>query len=99
VDQLIVTDSRKARPDIVFSKRLLAIFIDGCFWHGCPEHGHIPATNQSYWKPKIEGNQLRDRLQQDALTGEGWTVLRIWEHVDPQVAATAIAQTYDQAAG
>jgi len=67
-------------PDFVFPKNRVAIFIDGCFWHGCPKHGEIPATNRSFWKKKIEQNAARDRLISDKLRRNGWHVYRFWEH-------------------
>lgn len=67
-------------PDFVFPKSRVAVFIDGCFWHGCPKHGEIPATNQSFWKKKIEQNAARDRLVSDKLRRHGWHVYRFWEH-------------------
>lgn len=56
------------------------MFIDGCFWHGCPVHGSQPRTNSDYWGPKIAGNVERDRRQESALRAAGWTVIRAWEH-------------------
>lgn len=73
-------EGKLVRPDIAFTKRRLAIFIDGCFWHCCPEHGRRPAVNADYWSPKLQRNVDRDRHQTDALTTAGWTVLRFWEH-------------------
>lgn len=68
------------RPDFVFPAIKLAVFIDGCFWHGCPLHGVQPATNERFWSDKIRGNISRDRRVARTLRGEGWSVLRIWEH-------------------
>jgi DNA mismatch endonuclease (patch repair protein) len=68
------------RPDIVFTRARLAVFIDGCFWHCCPEHGNIPRANNDYWRPKLERNRNRDRIVTDALEGSGWRVVRAWEH-------------------
>jgi DNA mismatch endonuclease (patch repair protein) len=67
----------------------LAVFIDGCFWHGCPEHGRQPRTNESYWFRKLQRNRERDREVDSALRAAGWTVVRIWEHV-PVAEATAV---------
>lgn len=66
--------------DIAFPGKKVAVFVDGCFWHGCPEHGTSPSSNQAYWAPKLERNKQRDREQTARLEGEGWTVIRIWEH-------------------
>ncbi|MCC7519379.1 MAG: DNA mismatch endonuclease Vsr [Verrucomicrobiae bacterium] len=67
-------------PDFAFPARKLAIFIDGCFWHGCPRHFRMPSTNRRYWCRKIAANKLRDRRTTCYLRRAGWTVLRIWEH-------------------
>lgn len=70
----------RVRPDIVFSRQRVAIFVDGCFWHCCPEHGRIPGVNGWYWDPKLKRNVERDREVTAALTRHGWTVIRLWEH-------------------
>jgi DNA mismatch endonuclease (patch repair protein) len=86
-----VEGARPIRPDVVFSTARIAVFIDGCFWHGCPEHGTIPTTNRGYWLPKIEENRSRDRRHTSALEDGGWTVVRVWEHEDPAIVAERIA--------
>jgi DNA mismatch endonuclease (patch repair protein) len=68
------------RPDLVFPRQRLAIFVDGCFWHGCPTHATWPKQNAEFWRTKILGNQRRDRAVNRLLRKEGWRVLRIWEH-------------------
>ena len=68
------------RPDVVFPQLRIAVFLDGCFWHQCPECFRWPATNAEYWRGKIGGNRRRDRRVTAALRSEGWTVLRLWEH-------------------
>jgi DNA mismatch endonuclease (patch repair protein) len=68
------------KPDFFFPKFKLAVFVDGCFWHGCPKHGTQPAGNRSFWKKKFARNQARDRLVKHALRRAKWRVLRIWEH-------------------
>ncbi|XVX19053.1 very short patch repair endonuclease [Actinomycetota bacterium] len=76
--------------DLVFTRARVAVFIDGCFWHGCPEHRTHPRTNATYWADKIESNIARD-LDTTARLGEtGWTVLRFWQHEDPVAVAAAI---------
>ncbi|MFE9804106.1 very short patch repair endonuclease [Streptomyces goshikiensis] len=73
--------------DLVFTKARVAVFVDGCFWHGCPEH-HRPATrNSEFWRDKIEVNRSRDEETNRRLADAGWTVIRIWEHEDPEAAA------------
>jgi DNA mismatch endonuclease (patch repair protein) len=83
----------RVRPDIVFTRRRLAVFIDGCFWHRCPEHGTSPRANTHYWGPKLERNVARDQRVDQALRAAGWTVLRIWEHVAPSEAAAQVIAT------
>ena len=68
------------KPDFTFSRRKLAVFVDGCFWHGCPVHGTKPKQNAEFWRAKISRNQARDRLVTRTLRARGWRVLRIWEH-------------------
>jgi DNA mismatch endonuclease (patch repair protein) len=70
----------RVRPDIVFTKQRLAIFVDGCFFHACPTHGTRPRQNVQYWEQKLERNVLRDRRVTEALREERWTVIRLWEH-------------------
>jgi DNA mismatch endonuclease (patch repair protein) len=92
-DYPVQLPGRKVRPDIVFTARRVAVFVDGCFWHGCPEHGRIPSgSNAAYWHQKIEGNRSRDARQTKALEAEGWLVIRIWEHVPLEEAAEIVAQ-------
>jgi DNA mismatch endonuclease (patch repair protein) len=79
-DYPIRIENRLIRPDIAFTKQRLAVFIDGCFWHSCPEHGRRPSVNGQYWSPKLQRNAERDRQQTEALRTAGWTVLRFWEH-------------------
>lgn len=69
----------KARPDFVFREKRLAVFVDGCFWHGCPRHCRMPKGNRGYWKKKIEGNIERDQRVSSALRRAGWRVMRVWE--------------------
>jgi DNA mismatch endonuclease, patch repair protein len=68
------------KPDFVFRKTRIAVFIDGCFWHGCPKHRRMPATNRDYWERKIGRNLERDKKVKRELRKAGWTVVRIWEH-------------------
>ncbi|MFF3978531.1 very short patch repair endonuclease [Streptomyces sp. NPDC001828] len=79
--------------DVVFSKARVAVFVDGCYWHGCPEHLRPSSVNVEFWREKIASNQARDletdRLLQDA----GWTVVRVWEHEDPDTAAARVIST------
>ncbi|MFZ4682633.1 MAG: very short patch repair endonuclease [Terrimicrobiaceae bacterium] len=67
------------KPDFVFRAQEVALFVDGCFWHGCPTHGRIPKSRPDFWLPKLARNIKRDRSVKRALHATGWTVLRIWE--------------------
>ncbi len=82
--------SIRRRADLVFTKAHVAVFMDGCFWHACPEHYVPPSTNADYWVPKIERNRLRDRDTDERLEAAGWTTVRVWEHQDPVEAASRI---------
>jgi DNA mismatch endonuclease (patch repair protein) len=68
------------KPDFVFDDYKVAIFVDGCFWHGCPWHCRKPQSNVEYWNEKIARNKTRDKQVTTRLTSEGWTVIRVWEH-------------------
>lgn len=72
--------SGRVRPDFVFPRLRVAVFVDGCFWHGCPKHATWPKTRAAFWKAKIEGNRARDRRVNRELRKRGWTVVRVWEH-------------------
>ena len=76
--------------DIAFTRAKLAVFIDGCFWHGCPAHGEVPVANRDWWVEKIDKNRARDLQTTEMLVGAGWRVLRVWEHEDPTEVALAI---------
>jgi DNA mismatch endonuclease (patch repair protein) len=78
--------------DLVFRRARIAVFVDGCFWHGCPAHHIPPRTNQTYWAAKIRGNKVRDRDTTVLLRAAGWTVLRFWSHEDPRAVAIKISQ-------
>jgi DNA mismatch endonuclease, patch repair protein len=81
---------RRVRPDIAFTSRKVAVFVDGCFWHACPEHGSKPKNNEWYWSPKLAKNVERDRAADAALEQAGWTVVRLWEHVPLTDAVTLV---------
>lgn len=76
----IDVQGQRVRPDIVFTRIKVAVFVDGCFWHGCPEHGEMPASNREFWEAKIGRTRERDQQQTAALEAAGWRVLRVWEH-------------------
>jgi len=79
-DFLISGEGFRTRADIAFPKSRIAIFVDGCFWHCCPQHGTIPKLNMEYWIPKLKQNVDRDFRATEALRSAGWTVMRLWEH-------------------
>ena len=83
----IRTRERLIRPNIVFTKQRLAVFVDGCFWHQCPSHGNLPRANTNYWLPKLARNVDRDKRVNRALLDAGWAVLRAWEHEAPEEIA------------
>jgi DNA mismatch endonuclease (patch repair protein) len=91
--RLDLDEGRRVRPDIAFTARRVAVFVDGCFWHACPDHGSKPSVNQGYWTPKLLRNVERDRTADAALETAGWRVVRLWEHVtlDDAVAAVVAA--------
>lgn len=90
VDYLIRVPGLRVHPDLVFTRRRVAVFVDGCFWHRCPEHATNPRANADYWGPKLLRNVERDREVDSALAAEGWIVLRIWEHEAALTAARRI---------
>lgn len=83
-------ETLSCRPDVVFRGAKVAVFIDSCYWHGCPQHGTSPKTNRRAWRLKIEGNRKRDRRAARQLQRQGWAVIRVWEHQDPRAAADDI---------
>jgi DNA mismatch endonuclease (patch repair protein) len=87
----------RRRSDIVFTRARVVVFVDGCFWHGCPEHGTWPKQNADWWRKKLEANQRRDRDTDARLRAAGWTVIRVWEHDDPIEAADRVTEVVRQA--
>ncbi len=88
-----VLPSVRGDVDVAFTRQRVAVFIDGCFWHGCPQHATRPATNGDWWRQKLDGNIARDIRTNAALATAGWTVLRFWEHSDPREVAAAVKTT------
>lgn len=82
--------SLRRKADLVFPDERVAVFVDGCFWHGCPVHGEIPRANEEWWRQKIERNRLRDLETNHTLEQAGWMVIRVWEHSDMEEAALKI---------
>jgi DNA mismatch endonuclease (patch repair protein) len=96
VDFPLRTSHCLVRPDVVFTRARLAVFVDGCFWHCCPEHGNVPRANIDYWRLKLARNVTRDQTVDAALTTAGWQVLRAWEHEDPSDIADRVVRTYTE---
>lgn len=85
------------KPDFIFPKLRLAVFVDGCFWHGCPRHGTQPKGNAAFWRKKIRRNRARDQIVGKTLRRLGWTVLRIWQHELSQKNETRLLRRIQQA--
>jgi DNA mismatch endonuclease (patch repair protein) len=86
--------SLPGRPDIAFTRARLAVFVDGCFWHVCPDHGVMPRNNRDWWQVKLGRNVERDREKDDALVRLGWTPLHVWEHERVEAVADRIEQEW-----
>lgn len=84
--------SVRREADVVFRRARVAVFVDGCFWHGCPDHASLPKANAAWWKSKIETNRERDRDTNAQLSATGWLAVRVWEHEPPEQAAGRIAE-------
>jgi DNA mismatch endonuclease (patch repair protein) len=82
--------SLRVRGDIVFTRRKLVVFVDGCFWHGCPEHATAPKNNAEWWRAKLQANVERDGRNRAALQQLGWTVMQVWEHESASEATARI---------
>lgn len=92
VDVTPIKGSRR-RADLVFRGPRVAVFIDGCFWHACPQHGMTPRTNTGFWSEKLRRNRERDAETDQLLVEAGWLPLRFWEHQDPAEVAATVAET------
>lgn len=89
----------RCTADIAFTRRRIAVFVDGCWWHGCPSHWSPPKANREWWIHKMEINTARDRRNDSVLRAAGWTVVRVWEHESPADAADRIEGLYTVSAG
>lgn len=89
-DFRLTVNGLAVRPDIVFTRARVAVFVDGCFWHRCPLHAQAPKANGKWWREKLDRNVARDRRNDAALTEAGWTVIRVWEHESSADAAQLI---------
>jgi DNA mismatch endonuclease (patch repair protein) len=88
----------RCRGDIVFTRRRVVVFVDGCFWHGCPVHATAPKNNAEWWRAKLDANMERDNRNRAALADLGWRVVRVWEHEQPTEAVDRIREAIDSAA-
>ena len=91
----VLTKPRRV-ADFAFIGLRVAVFVDGCFWHGCPAHGTWPKQNAEFWRAKIEANRARDNDTDERLRAEGWKVIRVWAHEDPKIAAGRIARILER---
>lgn len=79
-----------SRADVVFGPAKVAVYVDGCFWHSCPEHGTMPRSNEAFWRDKLDRNRERDAMANELLGAAGWTVVRVWEHEEVDAAADRV---------
>src|SRR3954454_10292884 len=86
----------RRRIDVAFPRAKVAVLIDGCFWHGCPEHATQPKANADWWRHKLDRNMARDRETTEHLLATGWTVLRFWEHMPAEEVAAAVRTAVDR---
>jgi DNA mismatch endonuclease (patch repair protein) len=89
---LAAVPGTRRKIDIAFTRSKVAVFVDGCYWHGCPRHGTVPKSNREWWLAKLEANRTRDLDTDDRLRAGGWIPIRIWEHEDPRRAAVRVAR-------
>lgn len=86
-------------PDIALTRARIAVFVDGCFWHRCPDHGSRPKNNADWWASKLDSNVARDRRKDHELINMGWLPIHVWEHEDPARAALQIRQRWMERLG
>lgn len=98
IDIRPVSDIRR-RADVVFLGAKIAVFCDGCYWHGCPDHYRPARRNSDFWTSKIDGNRTRDRETDQLLADAGWQVIRVWEHEDPRIAAARVVEAVRESRG
>lgn len=91
----VLTKPRRV-ADVAFSGLRVAVFVDGCFWHGCPTHATWPKQNAEFWRAKIEANIARDHDTDERLRAHGWKVIRVWAHEEPKIAAGRIAHIIER---
>ena len=88
-----------SRADLVFGPAKVAVYVDGCFWHSCPEHGTMPRANEEFWQAKLARNRERDAAVNEALAEAGWTVVRVWEHEEIDAAADRVERAVRESLG
>ena len=88
-----------SRADLVFGPAKVAVYVDGCFWHSCPEHGTMPRANEAFWQDKLARNRERDAAVNALLAESGWTVIRVWEHEEIDAAADRVERAVDKSSG
>lgn len=94
-----VPGNNRRTIDIAFTRIRVAVFVDGCFWHGCPQHGTRPASNAQWWTTKLAANVARDRDTDRLLAEAGWRVVRVWEHLTASEAADLVERALDDDGG
>jgi DNA mismatch endonuclease (patch repair protein) len=99
VDRAAPGTNRRRRVDILLRGARVAVFVDGCFWHSCPSHAHVPRANRAWWSLKLQGIVVRDRDTDVELGAAGWYVARVWEHEDPDLAAERIHRLVEERLG
>lgn len=92
-----VPGRRRRTIDVAFTRLKVAVFLDGCFWHGCPIHGTMPKANQAWWADKLQANRARDDDTDRHLRGEGWQVVRFWEHEKADDVASTVSRVVQEA--
>ena len=85
-------DGERSRPDIAFPADKVALYVDGCFWHGCPQHFTVPKVRTQWWVAKVDGNRVRDAAAENRLRLQGWRVIRVWSHDQPVSVADAVGR-------
>jgi DNA mismatch endonuclease, patch repair protein len=95
VDHPVLKDDRRRRADVVFPRLGVAVFVDGCFWHGCQQHATAPRNNDAWWRAKIVANQRRDRDTDSRLIDQGWVAVRVWEHEETDAAVRRIVEALE----
>ena len=94
-----VVATSRCKPDVIFPRARIAVFVDGCFWHRCPDHATFPRANAKWWQEKLDANVERDREYDNALVSEGWVVIRLWEHQPVMEMADTVERAVKDSAG